>query len=292
MQPSLGELSLELYPPSSSLSSPVQAVLRQDPAQRDPEQLLASPLLWRCSGWPGSPNLLLTTTAGFPARTWAFCHKFNIPFHFVCLFWTRSSLPNPNPQFLPPGSLPISETSMLSLFRTNFSPNAPFPPLMSHLKTPSSFTSEMFLQPTLPVTSTHSPRPVRGFHVGPGAPQQPADCPVCCSSGTHSRLGTEITLNFLSWHQINNLHPVLNPCSLNKYQHSWRNCGVGSQMVLFKNNLWLTITNVLATWWKVLLDGLKNKLPVGLPSLTIPLGVRIRFIHGKSQVMVTKLKHL
>lgn len=213
MWSSLGEITLDLYLPSSSLSSPVLAVFRQDSAQRDPEpswQLLCSGDV-HCD--QARQSLLLNITAVFqhelePSVTNSTSHV-----NSVCLFWTCSSLSSPNPQLLPSGSLPISETSTLSLFRSNFSTNAPFPPLMSHLKILSMFNFQSFSQPTLPVTSNLSPMPLKGFHAGPWAPSA-ASRPFCL---LFPRLDTNITLSFLTWHQISNLHPLLNMCSLNKY---------------------------------------------------------------------------
>lgn len=81
MRSSLGELTLELYLAGSSLSSPVLAVFRQDPAQRDP----VSESSWQplCSGDvhcdQAHQSLLLNITGGFSARTRAFCPKLNIP---------------------------------------------------------------------------------------------------------------------------------------------------------------------------------------------------------------------
>lgn len=79
--------------------------------------------------------------------------------------------------------------------------------------------------------------------------------------------GTETTVSFLIWHQISKLHPILNPYSLNKYKHTWRNYEVGSQMVLFKNNLELNIINALASLGKAVSGCFKNECDNGLISL-------------------------
>lgn len=107
--------------------------------------LLAAPLLGRCSLWQLAKVCYQTSQQVFQQELESFVPNSTSHVNFICLFWICSSLSSPNPQFLPSGSLPISETRMLSLFRTNFSPGAPFLPSMSHLKTPSMFYFQMFL---------------------------------------------------------------------------------------------------------------------------------------------------